>query len=104
MLVHIPGGAPIQAGLSSARGTPHFEFYPVPEASLQEILSVLDGVDNWLHNGPAEYAMQWIDAGLSVAFDTNSVRDYIDAMDADEFEKLMERWAYLSDRAANMDW
>jgi len=104
MMVHVPGGAPIQAGLSSVRGKPHFEFYPVQETSLQEILTVLDAVDDWLENGPAEFGMLWVGAGLDVAFDSDSVRDYNDAMDSDTFEELIERWAYFSDQAANMDW
>jgi hypothetical protein len=104
MLVHVPGGAPIQAGLSSVRGSPHFEFYPVQETSLQEILTVLDAVDDWLNIGPAEFGMRWVEAGLDVAFDSDSVRDYNDAMDSGTFEELIERWAYFSDQAANMDW
>jgi hypothetical protein len=104
MLVHVPGGAPIQAGLSSVRGRPHFEFYPVPEESLREILAVLDGVDNWLRTGPASFGMKWAEAGLDVAFDPTSVGEYNEAMDSDRFDELMDRWAYFIDQAANMDW
>jgi hypothetical protein len=34
ILVHIPGGTPIEAGLSDIRNRPHFEFAPIPEESL----------------------------------------------------------------------
>jgi hypothetical protein len=106
ILVHVPGGSPIEAGLSEVRKRPHFEFYPVPEDSLADIVGLLDEVDEWLRTGPAEFGMRWAEGGLDVPFDPEHVEMIRLAMDSedDDFDQLMERCAYFSDQAANMDW
>jgi len=106
ILVHVPGGAPIEAGLSDIRNRPHFEFAPIPEESLADIAEALDAVDGWLRTGPAHFGMKWIEAGLDVPFDAKSVQEHVAAMGGgeDAFELSMKRWSHLANRAANMDW
>jgi hypothetical protein len=106
ILVHVPGGAPIEAGLSEIRNRPHFEFAPVPEETLSEIARVLDAADEWMRSGPASFGVKWVEAGFDVPFDSKSVSENVTAMDngADAFREIMERWSYFANQAANMDW
>ena len=107
LLVHVPGGGPIQAGVSWVRGRPHFDFFPVPEDSFTEIVDVLDSFDKWLQFGPAEYAWKWGESGLDLPCDTayiQEINEVISAEDDSEFERLMSKWSYFAVRAANMDW
>jgi hypothetical protein len=103
LLVHAPGGA-IVAGLSSTRQRPHFDFYPVREDSLADILAVLDAFDAWLRSGPAEYGMQWVEAGLPAFYDAAHINEAHAAIGDDTFDDLLDRTAHVVDQYANMDW
>ena len=78
----------------------------MPEESLSEIVRQLDAVDDWMSSGPASFGVKWVEAGFDVPFDSKSVSEHRAAMDNgdDAFLEVMERWSYLSNQAANMDW
>lgn len=74
------------------------------EDSLAEILSVLDAFDAWLRSGPAEYGMQWAEAGFPAFFDEDHINEAAKAIDDETFNDLLDRTGHLVDQYANMDW
>jgi hypothetical protein len=102
---HLEGIGAIPAGLSDIRSSPHFELFPVRAERFETICSELDAADEWLRNGIYQAGFEWIDAGLDVAFDADSRREYRAFADAPPEARAaaISRKGEFADRAANMD-
>ena len=102
---HLEGIGAIPAGLSDIRSSPHFELFPVRAERFGTICTELDATDKWLRNGIYQAGFEWIDAGLDVAFDADSRREYQALADAPPEARAaaISRESEFADRAANMD-
>jgi hypothetical protein len=102
---HLEGIGAIPAGLSDIRSSPHFELFPVRAERFETICTELDATDDWLRNGIYQAGFEWIDAGLDVAFDADSRRQYRAFADAPPEARIaaISRDSEFADRAANMD-
>ena len=89
----------------SRLGEIDFGFYGIDETVYRYICNTFDGFDSFLKTGITKYGMQYLESGLSVAFDNNSKQMYVSAMKSDkEFKEFIEYKSYMHDRAVNMDW
>ncbi len=56
-------------------------------------------------NKKTKYGMRFIESGLPIAFDDDSVKSYNEAMSSKKsFEEFLHYLSHLHDNAANMDW
>ena len=102
---HLEGIGAIPAGLSDIRSSPHFELFPVRAERFETICAELDSTDKWLRNGIYQAGFEWIDAGLDVAFDADSRREYWAFADAapEARAAAIAQKSEFADRATNMD-
>jgi hypothetical protein len=102
---HLEGIGAIPAGLSDIRSSPHFELFPVRVERFETICKELDATDKWLRDGIYKAGFEWIDAGLDVAFDADSRREYRAFADASPESRAaaISRESEFADRATNMD-
>lgn len=102
---HLDGIGAVPARLSDIRSSPHFELFPVQPEDFATICADLDRTACWLRDGRYAAGFEWIDAGLDVAFDEESRRDYRRlASDPKHRRELIARHQHHADRAANFDW
>jgi hypothetical protein len=103
--VQIEGIGAIPARLTDVRRSPHFELYPFAPVSFAEVTAVLDEVDRFLREHPAtKHAMEFIESGFDVPFDSDSRREYADEMTSDErFRTFLAKRAEELDCLANME-
>jgi hypothetical protein len=102
--VHLPDLGAVPARLSDVRDAPHFELFPVDEKDLGEITNAFAEVDEWLRTTKTRYGIRFAEAGLDVAYDEESRRQYAEAMaDDDEFEQFIEATSRMQDDLANFD-
>src|SRR6266568_2175830 len=100
---HLEGIGAIPAGLSDIRSSPHFELFPVRAERFETICAELDSTDKWLRNSIYQAGFEWIDAGLDVAFDADSRREYRAFADAAPQARAaaIAQKSEFADRAAN---
>jgi hypothetical protein len=102
---HLDGIGAVPARLRDIRSSPHFELFPVQPEDFTMICADLDQTASWLRDGQYAAGFEWIDAGLDVAFDEESRRDYRQlTVDPQYRRELIERHQYHGERAANFDW
>ena len=103
--VHLPGGPPIPASLSDSRNRVQANFFPLGEPDISEIAAVLDDADSWLRAGPAAFGMQYIESGLDVAYDAESIATRYEMMTSSEtFDRYLQALSHEVDNQRNMDW
>ncbi len=102
---HLEGIGAIPAGLSDIRSSPHFEVFPLRAERFETICAELDATDRWLRGGIYQAGFEWIDAGLDVAFDADSRREYraFAGGPPEARAAAISRESEFADRAANMD-
>jgi len=102
---HFPAVGAIPIRLSKFRESIHYSFIPIREAKFEEICFLFDCVDQFIDNGKYKLGMQYITAGLDVAFDKESVDEYNLAMQSEKnFLELIEYVSYTTMMDMNMDW
>jgi hypothetical protein len=102
---HLDGIGTVPARLRDIRSSPHFELFPVQPEDFTTICADLDQTASWLRAGQYAAGFEWIDAGLDVAFDEESRRDYRQLTGDSKYRReLIERHQYHAERAANFDW
>ena len=105
LFVHFPGGPPIPASLSESRNQLRTSFFPVAEPDIAEITAVLDETDSWLRSGPARFGMKYVESGLDIAYDSESVATARAMTTSNKtFDLYLEGLSYSVDRQTNMDW
>ena len=105
LFVHFPGGPPIPASLSESRNQLRTSFFPVAEPDITEITAVLDETDSWLRSGPARFGMKYVESGLDIAYDSESVATARAMTTSNKtFDRYLEGLSYSVDRQTNMDW
>lgn len=103
--IHVDGIGAVPASLTSIRRSPHFEMYPFGPGSFADVLAAFDEADAFLHSGQRRFAMRFVEAGLDVAFDEDSRKEYRAAMATDEtFNEYIDRQSQLVDDHMNMDY
>jgi hypothetical protein len=101
---HVQGFSALPARLSDASTVPYFHFVDSDEG-LASAWDLFDRVDSWLRSGETRYGMRYVESGLDIRFDTETIAEVRVATVSDEaFEEYLERLTYDSDRATNMDW
>lgn len=102
---HFPEIGAIPVALSKFKGSIHYSFFPVSQKSYDEICALFDRTDDFLRTGLTKYGMMYIEAGLDVAFDDDSISKYRSAMKSDkDFVALIESTSYTDMINMNMDW
>lgn len=102
--VHLPDVGAVPARLSDIREAPHFELFPVDEEDLEEITKSFTEVDEWLRTAKTKYGIRFAEAGLDVAYDDESRKQYARATaGVDEFELYLEATSRRQDDIANFD-
>ena len=105
LFFHLPNVGAIPVNLTKVKDSPHFNFFPIEEEGFKEVCELLDKFEFWLKSGRLAQGIKYIESGLDVPFDDNSISMYKKAMVSDDdFENLIERWSYLSDQNINMDY
>lgn len=102
LLVHSEAGA-IRAALSRHKDSIHFNLFPIPHESFDELCGLLDAVEEYLEE-TLGFGAAWLKSGLDVCFDDASREKYRNAMGSeDDFQQLIERTGHEADMYANMD-
>jgi hypothetical protein len=102
--IHVDGIGVVPARLTDVRRSPHFELYPFAPASFANVVSVLDGIDEFLRNGPRRLAISFAESGMDVPFDDESREEFRRATATDRtFSEFKERRARMIDDYENMD-
>jgi hypothetical protein len=102
---HFPNTGAIPVGLSEFKGSIHYSFFPLSQASYDEICALFDQTDDFLKSGSTRHGMKYIEAGLDVAFDDKSISRYRSAMKSEErFKAMTEGDSYADMVNMNMDW
>lgn len=102
LFFHFPRGA-ISCQLSESERSNSIT--RLDSAEFEAVCSLLDEVDSFFENGPAEFGYRYAKSGLDIAFDDNSLKQYKNA--AQDHESLEEYINYQSEIACmhiNMDW
>ena len=105
LFVHFPvtGAIPVQLG-RVAKGI-HYSLYPIPAASFSEVTELFDRTDRYLRRGPTRFGFVYVDSGLDVPCDTDSVQKYKAAMcSVGAFKDFVKRESFLYARNVNMEW
>ena len=101
---HLPGDGALPAQLRRTPAGVQLKFTML-HASFNDVMTLFDSFDDHLRRGPLRYAVRWVEAGMDVAFDEYSRRDYANASASDAaFDYFLEGTQRAEDQAANMDW
>lgn len=102
----IPGAGAFPAILSDIRSHPTFQFFPDRESAFGDVCVLFDELDEWFRNGPVRHGVRWVEAGLAVSFDAESLDRFRSAVASGDaaFEHFLDREAYADDQASNMEW
>ena len=104
LFFHLPKVGAIPVILTKIKDSPHFNFFPIEEDKFNNICALLDQFETWLKSGKLAQGIKYIESGLNVPFDEESISKFNEAMESDdEFDKLIEHWSYLNDQDTNMD-
>lgn len=105
LLFHLPEVGNIPVNLTKVKDSPHFNFFPVEGEDFNKICKLFDEFELWIKSGKLAQGIRYIESGLNVPFDNKSLSIFNKAMATNnEFEKLIEKWSYLSDQHENMDY
>jgi hypothetical protein len=102
---HVRGLGVVPVSLSQHHKSIHYGVVPIEVKSFGEICRVLDEADRSIESGRLLLAVQFVKAGLDVAFDKKSIATYRGAMSTeDSMEEFIGGIAQAQTNAANMDW
>lgn len=102
---HLPGVGVLPAALTGYADTLQFEFLPVDHGDHKELCALFDELDAYFENGPTRLGFKYVNAGLDVAFDAKTMREYADAcVSEEELEHSIRYWSATAERHANMDY
>lgn len=92
--------------LTEHQDTLNYSLGSINQMSFKEIMDSFNNFIKYLKNHKkTKYGMKYIESGLPVAFDDDSIKSYNDAMkNYKSFDNLLRHMSYLHDKAANMDW
>jgi hypothetical protein len=102
--LHTPGLGALPVGLSGIRDSPMFSFHAASDTDIEGVFTLFDEIDAYLIKR-FPHAMEWINSGLDVRFDTGfmaQVAGYIESEGS--LEKLVDEHNRMVDMAANMDY
>lgn len=101
---HLPDVAALPARMTRHGDGFSFVFNPIGHASFWEICAALDRFDGYLREKLGG-GWRWAEAGLDVAYDEQSCREYFAAaQSADELERLIERVSLRGDYHNNFEY
>lgn len=104
LYLHTPGLGALPVGLSSVRDSPLFSFHSASETDIEGVFALFDEIDNYLATTIPD-AMEWIESGLDVRFDTDFVAQVADYMQSGRgLEELIEIHAHRTAMIENMDY
>lgn len=90
--------------MSSIRDSPLFSFHSASETDIEGVFALFDKIDAYLAK-VIPHAMEWIESGLDVRFDTGFMAEVVSCIASEgDLDKLIEAHAYQADRIANMDY
>lgn len=102
--LHTPGLGALPVGLSSIRDSPLFSFHGASETDIEGVFALFDEIDAYLAK-TIPHAMEWIESGLDVQFDTEFMAQVVGCIESEgALERLIDAYAYQQDRIANMDY
>jgi hypothetical protein len=103
---HLPGAGAVSMTLDGETLTPSAWLVPFDERRFQRCVAAFTETDQLLHADDAtSLAMEWVESGMDVAFDSKSRSAYRDAASSpDDFQEFLRTSEYMSDMSANMDW
>ncbi len=102
---HVPGLYAVPVRLSKFREGLHYSFFPITEASLDELCCVFDKTDTLFKSGAPGKGFLFARSGLNIAFDVNSVAEIHKACSSNKsLKEYIELRAYWDTIAINMDW
>ena len=92
--------------LTSYKETLNFSFESENQMSYKEIFKSLSNFLKYLKlYDKTKYGMKYIESGLPVHYDKDSIQSYNKAMKSDKsFNDFLHFASYKYDQAANMDW
>jgi hypothetical protein len=101
----LEGVGVLPIGLSAIGRHPEFHVFPEKDQGFDELCSIFDEIDEFLALGPLSASMKWIEAGLDVPLDSNSLSYFRRAASAspDELESYITTMSEQVDLMANMD-
>lgn len=103
---HVKYLGAIPVTLTKKQKNLHFGFTPIQEVQFSDLLTAFDTFhDHLTKHEKTKYGYRFIQTGLSVAFDKDSVERYRISMASDDlFDNMLDRVSMEHDNAANMDW
>lgn len=102
---HVPGLYAVPVRLSKFREGLHYSFFPITEASLDEVCRVFDKTDTLLKSGAPGKGFLFARSGLDIAFDVNSIAELHTAYSSKKSLKEYIEWrAHWDTILSNMDW
>lgn len=103
---HMPRIGAIPANLSRYRGRLKMSFFPIADATHQEVCALFDEVDENFAKGTLELPNEFVRWGIDPQFDGDTVKHYSDALKggADMVESLIDKLGHEWERHVNMDY
>lgn len=105
LFIHLPNGGTIPIVLTKIKNSPHFNFVPIEKNKFNDICVLLDEFENWLKLGKLTQAIKYIESGLDVPFNEESIIQFRKAIISDEankFDSLIEHWLFLRGQYRNI--
>ncbi len=105
LFVHMPVVGAIPAYLSTPEENIQLSIVPISQIAFRQICQAFDSFDRFIRSSNIRFGMRFVEAGLDVAFDSNSVSKYLEATESDaKFYNFIEYQSCLCDSVTNMDW
>ena len=102
---HVPGLYAVPVSLSKFREGLHYSFFPITEASLDEVCRVFDKTDTLLKSGAPGKGFLFARSGLDIGFDVNSIAELHTACYSNKsLKEYIELRAHWDTVVSNMDW
>lgn len=102
--LHTQGLGALPIGLSDIRDSPLFSFHAASDTDIEGVFALFDEIDSYLDT-TIPHAMEWINSGLNIRFDSIFMTQVADCIDSEgTLETLVDRQSYLEDMVSNMDY